>query len=679
MYNNACYKECPEDTYIDKQHKKCFSKPKGEITFEFLEEAILALPKREFLKGVNSTIYIYEATTKESDFAKEVSIQNNRTYLEFQECISVLKQVWNIEESENLIIARIEIERVNVITNKVGYKIFRPLGGKLDLSVCSDLNVKVNYLIKDTDLINLKLAKSMKEKEIDIYNGEDSFFNDFCLNFTSANKTDVTLKDRREDYFQNISYCEKGCTYLGIDLEKFRVECGCPIKDENLRSENDTTGSEEEEEEENENPPDFTDEITSSNYEVIVCYNQVFDFKKLKVNYGNYIILVMIFALVVIFIHYIIYGKKSIMKFIVINNIYSSETQTIFSMDKKKFKKPKHNTHSPPRKRNESAKSVNPISINPISISISGPVKTNETKENIKKIQLSKSKKLLSQVSSQKIPIKNNYTSVPLDTLGDISLANTNTATNIITTKRGTADFLIGGTVRKKSPPKKLSLLDYNEMPYETALLIDHRTFWVMYRELVISKQILLCLTLDQKVLLKQIKFSVFVVGTGMDFFFNALFYSDDYITRDYHLEGEMEFLLELPKSILSYVATALFLYFLEYLTSSKFLLMLINSRIKEKVFSQCNSFIRILRCKIKVYMSIGSLLMIFFWYYVSAFCAVFQNSQIKWIESTFISFGISMVAPFFTCLLVAVIRMLGLKWRSKAWFKISNFILLLS
>ena len=52
-------------------------------------------------------------------------------------------------------------------------------------------------------------------------------------------------------------------------------------------------------------------------------------------------------------------------------------------------------------------------------------------------------------------------------------------------------------------------------------------------------------------------------------------------------------------------------------------------------------------------------LLFLFYWYFISAFCAVYQNTQIIFLRDSGISFLISCIDPFiiyaFTCLLRAI------------------------
>ena len=76
-----------------------------------------------------------------------------------------------------------------------------------------------------------------------------------------------------------------------------------------------------------------------------------------------------------------------------------------------------------------------------------------------------------------------------------------------------------------------------------------------------------------------------------------------------------------------------------------------------------------------------GSLILIFFWYYISSFGAVYQNTQVYLIKNTLISFAFTLVYPFFINLLPAILRNCSLndeKRDNECLFKISKFIQIL-
>ena len=62
-----------------------------------------------------------------------------------------------------------------------------------------------------------------------------------------------------------------------------------------------------------------------------------------------------------------------------------------------------------------------------------------------------------------------------------------------------------------------------------------------------------------------------------------------------------------------------------------------------------------------------------FFWFYLSSFCAVFQNSQIFIFINAFIDFTIAALFPFIYNLLPCLLRNTALKNKNEIIFKISK------
>jgi hypothetical protein len=68
------------------------------------------------------------------------------------------------------------------------------------------------------------------------------------------------------------------------------------------------------------------------------------------------------------------------------------------------------------------------------------------------------------------------------------------------------------------------------------------------------------------------------------------------------------------------------------------------------------------MRIKLYSFFSFGLLLLFFFSYYISAFAAVYTNTQLHLIKDTLLSFGISMTYPFIINLFPGIFRMYALK-----------------
>ena len=64
---------------------------------------------------------------------------------------------------------------------------------------------------------------------IDILNIKDSFYNDICYPYSNS-VSDLILKDRISDIYQNYSLCDNNCEYNSIDLKNMSISCSCKIK-----------------------------------------------------------------------------------------------------------------------------------------------------------------------------------------------------------------------------------------------------------------------------------------------------------------------------------------------------------------------------------------------------------------------------------------------------------------
>ena len=73
-------------------------------------------------------------------------------------------------------------------------------------------------------------ADELKSKDIDIFNSSSEFYTDVCFPYTTPEKSDLYLEDRKDYYYPDIALCEEGCTYLGYDEVYKRIKCQCGIK-----------------------------------------------------------------------------------------------------------------------------------------------------------------------------------------------------------------------------------------------------------------------------------------------------------------------------------------------------------------------------------------------------------------------------------------------------------------
>ena len=127
--------------------------------------------------------------------------------------------------------------------------------------------------------------------------------------------------------------------------------------------------------------------------------------------------------------------------------------------------------------------------------------------------------------------------------------------------------------------------------------------------------------------------------------------------------QGSFNFLLQIPQILYSTIITAVINMILKRLSLSErqiLSLKLENNFIaaekKSKKIKSC------LRLKLFIFFLLSFLLMLFFWYFISCFCAVYKNTQIILINDTLISFALSMLYPFGLNLLPGMFRIPALR-----------------
>jgi len=115
------------------------------------------------------------------------------------------------------------------------YKLYLTTGEEINIdSLYPDIEVIIEKEIKFKKKLenNNELAYDLIQKGINIFDINDPFFNDMCYSYQDENGNDVILKNRKEDYYQNILVCINGCQYMGINTTNstnYKIICKCKI------------------------------------------------------------------------------------------------------------------------------------------------------------------------------------------------------------------------------------------------------------------------------------------------------------------------------------------------------------------------------------------------------------------------------------------------------------------
>ena len=126
------------------------------------------------------------------------------------------------------------------------------------------------------------------------------------------------------------------------------------------------------------------------------------------------------------------------------------------------------------------------------------------------------------------------------------------------------------------------------------------------------------------------------------------LFFSDETMHKIYIDNGAYRIIYQLPQILYTSIVSSFVNILLKQLSLSEksfFELRQVNSPIR--IESKSKNIKVCLRIKFILFFIINYLLLVFFWYFISCFCAVFINTQVILYSDTLISFGLSLLYPF--------------------------------
>ena len=228
---------------------------------------------------------------------------------------------------------------------------------------------------------------------------------------------------------------------------------------------------------------------------------------------------------------------------------------------------------------------------------------------------------------------------------------------------------------------KNLNDHEINNLEYDKAILYDKRTYCQYYWSLLKKKQLIIFTFLpNNDYNLVSIKISLFIVSFSLYFTINGFFFSDDTMHKVYEDNGSFNLMYQIPQILYSSVISTVINMILKQLSLSEKNILevkeennILRAIEKSKKIDSC------LKKKFILFFIISFILMSFFWYFISCFCAVYHNTQIILIKDTLISFITSMIYPFGINLLPGMFRIPALRAKNKeCLYKTSLIIALL-
>ena len=228
-----------------------------------------------------------------------------------------------------------------------------------------------------------------------------------------------------------------------------------------------------------------------------------------------------------------------------------------------------------------------------------------------------------------------------------------------------------------------LNDLELNELDYGTAIIIDKRTYFQYYWSLLKKKHLILfCFLPSNDYNISIIKISFFIISFSLYMTINGFFFSDETMHKVYEDNGKFNFIYQIPQILYSSLVSLIIHNILKYLSlSEKSILKMKKESNMRFINGKLEEIKKCLKIKLFIYFIFGFILMVFFWYFISSFCAVYPNTQEILIKNTLLSFLMSMIYPFGYTLIPGLFRIPALRAKNQDQefiYKMSKIIALI-
>ena len=558
--------------------------------------------KQKNIIGENTIYNIFKLNQQE--------INENFTYISFQDSINIIL-------GNPLFVFKIENKVPPCKIPFVDYILFTR-------DASDDFENNLYYYNNCMQKLYYYIPVNINVDELYLYNKSDNYYKEECKVFKSKNGTDIPLYSRKKFFNTRfLSPCENNCQFEGYvtfhGTPSF--ECKCNIKEDlvsitelnymALTNESSLLYQ-------------FDIEPKLTNFDVIKCYYLIASVDYITKNPGFYLLsLILLFLFIIIFI-FIFKG-------------YNSLSQRIDEAIKMKFHpeldvsnknlivlkiKIKHKNSSRIKKnknkRSKSTKNMNRDMNKPKTINIRGNSVASHN----------------NMMSNKNSDPKNQLTKV--DSLGQLNKENDGNAYTFEN------DY------------------ELNNISFQQAIKIDNREFCDLYRSLIKNKQLIMFSFFDFNSYNSPIiKKTIFFLSFIYHYVFNAFFFTDEILDTIFEEEGKYNPLVLVPLAVYSAMITTVFIKLLvDFLVlTEKQVLRIKNEETEEKANDEKKCLLKITIIKLCIFFSINIILLIFFWFYLTCFNAVYPNTQIFLVINTAISFVISNIIPLIYNLIPAFIR----------------------
>ena len=709
-----------------------------EQIYNYLKENIL----NQNYTGDNTVVETENVIFQISTFEYQKNSMNpNISSIDLGKCESILKSKYNLSDNDSLYIVKTDIKSEDLSSTYVQYEVYHPITKiQLKLDYCNSVKITVNVPV-NLDKNTISIYESLSELGYNLFSSSDSFYNDICSTYTSESGTDMTLEDRKKEIYWtngNISICQSGCENESYNKTTKKAKCNCDVQKSSTVTDISKINFEP-----NKIADSFLNTLTNSNFLVLKCYKLVLDFGNILKNKGRIIMSIIFLLFIILLFIYIIKDRKKInyyIKLIIKNKIQNNEGQNnkttkIFKNDNvtknEKIKKKLNNKKKIKNKSNIKAARKDILKDKVKNIN-NNKVKNNNNKKgkgkNQKSTQLKnheppkKNKKECAKVNKNKNECKKvnknknfeirNSNNIIVNSKSDLVQKTKHDYININIIPISNLNY--GKYKKKKKKERKNNIQIYNKhkilndrsitsanmynnneiyklfndqelnsLEYELAINLDKRTYFQYYWSLLKKKQLILFTFLPQNDYnLLSIKISLFLLCFSLYFTINGFFFSDDTMHKIHKDNGNYNIIYQIPQIFYSSIVSGFINIILKLLSLSEKNILVLKQIKNIKIANQYSKNIeKCITIKFITFYIISNFLLLFFWFFISCFCAVYTNTQQILIKDTLISFALSMAYPFGLNLISGLFRIPALRDKSKnnkCLYKFSCYIALI-
>ena len=233
------------------------------------------------------------------------------------------------------------------------------------------------------------------------------------------------------------------------------------------------------------------------------------------------------------------------------------------------------------------------------------------------------------------------------------------------------SDYYVYYVIKNIELEKRKTYLSEYEMEglsYKDAMEIEDRNKSNCYFDLLKEKNKIISIFLnDQDYNLQSMKISTFLFDFNLSLTINALFYNDQAIYEINQQDKASGYQTEYTRVIYSALISGVIGFIVQLLAlSHKSIIELRNYKEISQVEIEIPKLIKKLKVKYVIYYALTILLDIVFFYYITAFCAIYLIIQTNMISDSAFSFLLTMSYSIILSLISSIIRIFSIHKKSK-------------